>query len=134
MTQSCRSSRDTVEVMDAKAPTRPPSDDYLHVEKSVQTSFAISAISLPTLRREYDSLNLVLKLPGTPIDAYSKKGYKTGESIPIEAYRDYEIILSAYAADTELYSTRFCSLRQTFRAEQGVNTFTASLCAKPVTP
>jgi hypothetical protein len=134
MTQACRTSRDTVEVMDAEAPPRRPSDDYLHIDKSLKTTFSLTAISLPAMKIDSYQLDLTLKSLETPNDAYSKKAYKIGESIPIEAYRDYEIILSAYAADTEIYSTRFCSLRQTFRAEQGMNAFTASLCTKPFMP
>ncbi len=133
-TQACRTSRATIEVMDNQAPPRPPGDDYPNVERSIETTFAVSAISLPTVKRDYDHLDLVLKAPGAASEAYRQKNYKPGEPFSIEAHRNYEIILSAYAADMELYSTRFCSQRQTFRAEEGANTFTASLCAKPNIP
>ncbi len=129
--QACRTARDTVEIQDSKAPTRPPSDDYLKVGRSVETTFSITAISLPTQGRVYEYLDLGLRLPGETSEIYSRKSYKTGETVSIEPFQDYEVVLTAFRGSTELYSTKFCSQRQSFRAEEGPNIFTASLCAKP---
>ncbi len=65
---------------------------------------------------------------------HSRADYKPGESIEIDAHKDYEIIMSAIDDGIEIYSSKFCSKRQTFRAEEGANTFTAFLCAKPDQP
>jgi hypothetical protein len=132
--QSCRTSRDTVEIQDARAPTRPPSDDYPNIGRSVQTTFSITAISLPMQGRVYEYLDLALIRPGELTEAFSRKRYKPGESLPIEPHRDYEVVVTAFKGTTELYSTKFCNQRQSFRAEEGPNIFTASLCAKPNTP
>lgn len=131
LTQSCRTSRDTIEIQDSKAPPRPPSDDYLNVGRSVQTAFSISAISLPTQGRVYEHLKLELRRPGEQNAVYSRDRYKTGEALSIEPHQDYEVVLTAFKGTTELYSTKFCSERQSFRAEEGLNNFTASLCANP---
>jgi hypothetical protein len=132
--EACRTSRATVDIMDANAPTRPPSDDYLRVGKSVQTTFAVNSLSLPTPRRAYDYLELSLRNPNSVVITHSRADYKPGETIEIEAFQDYEIILSAIDDGIEIYSSKYCSRRQTFRAEEGANTFTAFLCAKPDQP
>jgi hypothetical protein len=119
--EACRTSRATVDIMDANAPTRPPSDDYLRVGKSVP-------------RRAYDYLELSLRNPNSVVITHSRADYKPGETIEIEAFQDYEIILSAIDDGIEIYSSKYCSRRQTFRAEEGANTFTAFLCAKPDQP
>ncbi len=134
LTQACRTARDTVEIQDAKAPTRPPSADYPKVERSVETTFSITAISLPTQSRGIEYLDLSLRLLGETSDLYSSKSYTAGEELSIEPHRDYEVVLSAFRGTTEIYSTKFCSQRQSFRAEEGPNQFTASLCAKPGSP
>jgi hypothetical protein len=132
--EACRASRATVEIMDANAPTRPPGDDYLHVGRSVKTTFAVHSLSLPTPHRSYDHLELALRHPNSIVITHSRADYRPGEAIEIEAFQDYEIILSAIDNGIEIYSSKFCSKRQTFRAEEGTNTFTAFLCAKPDQP
>jgi hypothetical protein len=131
---SCRTSRDTIEIQDARAPTRPSSDDYLNVGRSVQTTFAISAISLPTTGRVYEYLDLELRRPGETNGIYTRHRYQTGEALAIEPHQDYEVLLTAFKGSAELYSTRFCAQRQSFRATEGPNSFTASLCSKPESP
>jgi hypothetical protein len=128
---SCRTSRDTIEIQDTKGPARPPSDDYLNVGRSVQTTFAVSAISLPTTGRVYEYLDLELRRPGETSGIYTRQRYQTGDKLDIDPYQDYEVVLTAYKDRAELYSTKFCAQRQSFRASAGPNYFTASLCAKP---
>lgn len=132
--QSCRTSRATVEIQDANGPTRKPSPDYPNFGRSVQTTFAISAISLPLQYQVYEYLDLSLKRPGEEDDAYSRTRYKTGESLTIEPNTDYEVVLTAMKGTVELYSTKFCKQTSSFRAAEGPNLFTASLCAKAIAP
>lgn len=132
--QSCRTSRATVEIQDANGPTKKPSADYPNFGRSVQTTFAISAISLPLQYQVYEYLDLSLKRPGEEEDAYSRSRYKTGESLPIEPNTDYEVVLTAMKGTVELYSTKFCKQVSSFRAAEGPNLFTASLCAQSIAP
>lgn len=131
---SCRTSRPLVQVMDQNAPTEAPNDDYPHVGPSVKTTLVISSLSLPLDHQSYDSLDLALVVTGTGTEAYRQRNYKPGEQLKIEAYQNYDIVLTAYDLDTELYSTKYCTGRQSFRSEEGVNTFTASLCIKAPGP
>jgi hypothetical protein len=132
--QSCRTSRATVEIQDANGPTKKPSPDYPNFGRSVQTTFAISAISLPLQYQVYEYLDLSLKRPGEEENAYSRKRYKPGESLTIEPNTDYDVVLTAMKGTVELYSTKFCKQTSRFRAAEGPNLFTASLCAKSIAP
>jgi hypothetical protein len=131
---SCRTSRATVEIQDDNGPTRTPSPDYLNVGRSVETTFTISALSLPMQYQVYEYLDVSLKRPGESSAAYSRKSYRPGESLTIEPNQDYEVEVTAMKGTKELYSTKFCNQVSSFHAEQGPNLFTASLCAKAVSP
>jgi|GEM_PF-6900428 len=125
---SCRTSRPQVEVMDANAPSKPASDDYLRVDATMVSSLTITAISLPASRQDYDRLVLFLRQAGSTVEEFKQSPYVPGQSIKIEAYTNYELVVSAWRRDQELYSSRFCSPPQKFYAELGRNMLTASLC------
>ncbi len=131
---SCRTARNLVEVQDDRVVPTQPSDDYLHIESSMNSSLTITALSLPSDKKAIDWLELSLREPGTRAEIYSQKPYKTGQSLKIKAYSDYEWILNAWSGDRVLYSTDYCSNPPKFHAEMGDNKFTASLCAKPTSP
>jgi len=132
--QSCRTSRATVEIQDVNGPGQKPNADYPNFGRSVRTTFAISAISLPLQYQLYEYLDLSLKRRGEDDEAYSRKRYKSGESLSIEPNLDYEVVLTAMKGTTELYSTKFCKQKSSFRAAVGPNLFTASLCSKTIEP
>ncbi len=65
-----------------------PSDDYLHVESSMNSSLTITGLSLPADKREYDWLELSLREPGTRAEIQRQNPYKTGQSLKIKAYAE----------------------------------------------
>jgi hypothetical protein len=127
---SCRTARQQVEVMDENTASKPASNDYLRVDATMVSSLTVTAISLPASRQNYDRLVLFLRQVGSTVEEFKQSPYVPGQTIEIEAYTNYELVVSAWQSDQEIYSSRFCNPPQKFYAELGRNMLTASLCLK----